>query len=274
MSRFFKYAILTVLLTAASLSASAIGINKIIKSGDPKLIYNTGLDFYAKEKWHKAADLFEAVEHYYIGTSTEDSIAFFKARCRFKDKDYDAATSDLDEFRRKFGRSVFIEDAEGMYALCFYFMSPQPERDQTITSQAIVAISEFLYRYPESTRRKQFEDITAELTQRLHDKEFINAYTYYKIGRHKSAIVAFRNALKKYPDSSHREELMYYIVKSGYELAHNSVESKQADRYLSMLDSYYSYLSEYPESKHLRELGRFAKEAKDYMDKNNKDNQQ
>ena len=273
MGRIFKYVIATVLLAVASLSASAVGINKIIKSGDPKLIYNTGLDFYEKGKWHKAADLFSAVEHYYIGTSAEDSIAFFKARSHFKDKDFDTATNELDEFRRKFGRSVFVEDAEGMYALCFYYMSPQPERDQTVTAQAIAAISEFLYRYPESSRREQFEEITAELTQRLHDKEFLNAYTYYKIGRHKSAIVAFRNALKKYPESSHREELMYYIVKSGYELAHNSVESKQADRYLSMLDSYYSYMSEYPDSKHLRELGRFAKEAKDYMDKNNKDNQ-
>ena len=271
MSRILKYTIATLLFAAASLSVSAAGINKIIKSGDPKLIYSKGLELYGKEKWQKAATLFEAVEHYYIGTSTEDSVAFFKARSRFKDKDYDTATQQLDEFRRKFGRSVFIEDAEGMYALCFYFMSPQPERDQTTTSQAIVAISEFLYRYPNSSRREQFEEITAELTQRLHDKAFQNAYTYFKIGRHKSAIVAFRNALKKYPDSTHREEIMYYIVKSGYELAHNSIESKQADRYLTMLDSYYSYLSEYPESKRLRELGRFAKEAKDYMDKNNKD---
>ena len=273
MSGIFKYIIATVLFTTASLAASAMGINKIKKSGDPKLIYSSAMEFYEKEKWHKAADLFQAVEHYYIGTSAEDSIAFFKCRCLFKDKDFDSASSELDDFRRKFGRSVFIEDAEGMYALCFYFMAPQPERDQTITSQAIVAISEFLYRYPNSPKRKEFEDITAELTQRLHDKEFLNAYTYYKIGRHKSAIVAFRNALKKYPESSHREELMYYIVKSGYELAHNSIESKQADRYMSMLDSYYSYLSEYPESKRLRELGRYAKEAKDYMDKNNNDKQ-
>ena len=272
MSRFLKYTVLTVLLCAASLSASAIGLGKIKKSGDPKLIYNTGMELYENGKWAKAADMFSIVEHYYVGTSAEDSIAFFKARCLFKDKDYDNATQALDEFRRKFGRSVFAEDAEGMYALCFYFMSPQPQRDQTITSQAIVAISEFLYRYPDSPKRAEFENITAELTQRLHDKAFQNAYTYYKIGRHKSAIVAFRNALKKYPESSHREELMYYIVKSGYELAHNSIESKQTDRYLSMLDSYYSYLSEYPESKHLRELGRFAKEAKDYIDKNNKDN--
>ena len=64
---------------------------------------------------------------------------------------------------------------------------------------------------------------------------------------------------------------MYYIVKSSYELAHNSIESKQTDRYLSMLDSYYSFLSEFPESKYIKELKRLEKEAKDYMDRNNKE---
>ena len=134
------------------------------------------------------------------------------------------------------------------------FSSPTDTMEETFENREQIEISRYYERLPKPVI--------------IATEEFLNAYTYYKIGRHKSAIVAFRNALKKYPESSHREELMYYIVKSGYELAHNSVENKQADRYLSMLDSYYSYLSEYPESKHLRELGRMAKEAKDYIDRN------
>ena len=68
------------------------------------------------------------------------------------------------------------------------------------------------------------------------------------------------------------EELMYLIVGSGYELAHNSVQRKQTDRYLSMLDSYYSFVAEYPNSGYIRELERMATEAKNYLDSNNKDN--
>ena len=78
------------------------------------------------------------------------------------------------------------------------------------------------------------------------------------------------DALKKYPETTHREELMYLIVGSGYELAHNSIRSKQTDRYLSMLDSYYSFIAEYPESTHRKEVDRMAKEAKDYLAKNQK----
>ena len=248
------------------------GSTAILRSGNPGLIYNKAMEYYAQEKWSKASNFFETAYSYYRGTPREDSILFFNARCKYKDRDYETAVEELDQFRRRFGRSVFIEDAEGMHAMCYYFLSPGPRRDQTRTSQAIIAITEFISHYPESIRTPRFREINKELVERLHEKAYLNAYTYYKIDKHKSAIVALKNALKQYPDSRFREEIMYLIVASGYKLAHNSIESKQADRYLSMLDSYYTFKYEFPESKHMKELDRYAKEAKDFQDRNNNDN--
>ncbi len=82
-----------------------------------------------------------------------------------------------------------------------------------MTGQALIAINEFMSRYPHSEQIENFKTIKI-LTQRLHDKAYLNAYTYYKIGRYKSAIVSLKNALKQYPESSHREEIMYLIVES------------------------------------------------------------
>ena len=85
--------------------------------------------------------------------------------------------------------------------------------------------------------------------------------------------MALKNALKQYPESKHREEIMYLIVDAGYRFASNSVQDKQTDRYLTMLDSYLSFKEEFPESKHIKELDRMAKSARDYLDRNNnKDN--
>ena len=86
--------------------------------------------------------------------------------------------------------------------------------------------------------------------------------------------LALKNALRKFPDTPHREELMYLIVGSGYELAHNSVQAKQTDRYLSMLDSYYTFIAEFPESARRKEVDRMAQEAKDYLAKNQKNDTQ
>lgn len=243
------------------------GINALIKEGNPDEIYTKALDYYNNKKWNRASTLFESVAPVYMGTPREDSIAFYNAHCKYKNTDYDTASQLLDEFRRRFGRSAFIEDAEGMYADCFYRMSPGPSRDQTMTTKAIIAINEFISRYPESDKVDEFWKLHEELTQRLHDKSYLNAYTYYKIGRYKSAIVALKNALRSYPESSHREEIMYLIVDSSYRLAENSVASKQTDRYLSMIDSYLSFCEEFPESKHRKQVDKWADNARSYLDR-------
>lgn len=250
-------------------SGKKVGVHQIIKSADPDLIYSEALKYYKNEKWKKAGDLFEASQAYFVGNVQEDSIAFFMARSRFKDRDYAAATIQLDEFRRKFGRSIFLEDSEAMLAMCHYYLAPDPTRDQTVTTEAIIAFSEFIERYPNSKRVEAFKELITELTERLKKKAYINAYTYYKIQRYKSAVVALRNALKLYPDTPHREDILYLITVSNYRLAHNSIQEKQGERYLSVLDSYYSFINEFPESKHIKELERYVKEAKNYLDKNN-----
>ena len=246
-----------------------VAIHKVLKSADPELIYSEALKYYGREKWHQAGDLFDACMAYYVGDVREDSTAFFSARSKFKNRDYVNATTQLDEFRRKFGRSVFVEDAEAMLAMCHYYLAPDPTRDQTITGEAIIAFSEFIERYPNSKRVEAFKNLIEELTLRLKKKAYLNAYTYYKVQRYKSAVVALRNALKLYPETPYREEMLYLIAVSNYRLAHNSIADKQGERYLNVLDSYYSFINEFPESKHRKELERYIKEAKDYLDKNN-----
>ncbi|MCH5334970.1 MAG: outer membrane protein assembly factor BamD [Alistipes sp.] len=248
------------------------GVTRILRSDDPELIYSKALEFKDRQKWSRAVTMLESVEHYYVGSPREDSIMFYKAFCRYRDRDYDGASTILDEFRRKFGRSVFIEDAEVMYALCFYYMSPGPTRDQTMTTRALQALGEFIVRYPQSTHVESFGKVIDELKERLCEKAYNNAYTYYKIGRYKSAIIALRNAIREFPDSHRREELMYLIVKSSQKLADNSISEKQLDRYMALLDSYYSFIDEYPESSYRKELEKAVKVAKDFIDKNGADN--
>lgn len=256
------------LATVAILGSCSV-TQKVIKTNDPFIIYDHALTLYEAENWKKSVLLFEIVEPYVAGSSREDSLLFFKARSNFKLADYDVAIQELDEFRRSFGRSVFLEDAEGIYTLSHYYQAPGTTRDQTLTMQAISVIDEFISRYPESENISKFLDMRKELYLRLHEKSFLNAYTYYKIGRHKSAIVAFRNAMKEYPYSEFREKISFYIVASSYELARNSVDSKKEDRYLQMIDSYYTFLAEFPESTYRSEADQMESRARNYIDRQN-----
>lgn len=253
---------------AAVVMVGSCGItNQIIKSGDPEAIYDRAMTFYEEENWKKAANLFDASVPYFVGSVREDTVLFYSARSRFKNNEFDTAIQQLDDFRRRFGRSIFLEDAEGMYTLSHYYQAPPVTRDQQLSHTAIRVINEFLSRYPDSEQADSFVEMKEELQKRIHDKEFLNAYAYFKIGRYKSAIVAFKNAMKKYPESSARERVSYYIVASAYELADNSVVSKKEDRFLSMLDSYISFIAEFPESEYRHEVDVMEKKARNYLAK-------
>lgn len=244
---------------------------KYLSMEDPELIYDTALELYEQEKWSKTARYFSNIMQNYIGTPREDTIIFYSARCKFKDGDYQTAISLFNNYRMQFSRSPFIEDAEGMLTLSFYYISPGPERDPANVRQTLSSINEFRSRYPNSDKIEMFNEIEAELIQRLHDRSYLSAYTYYKTGHYKAAIVAFKNSLKEYPETTNREDIMYYMTCSAYELARNSIPSLEVDRYLAVIDMYYSFIAEYPDSKSKKDVEDMYQKATSFLEKSDSD---
>ena len=259
-----------VMLIATAVFAGCSAYNKILKSNDMELMYQKALEYYSANKYEKALQLFEEVKPYF--TTRDDTISFYSGSAYYKMGDFETSGSIFDEFRQQYRLSPFLEDAEYMYAMGFYFSSPLPDRDQTVTLQAINAINEYLEHYPNSIKKELCLARIDELQNKLFDKAYINAKTYYKIGRYKSAIIALKNAIEQYPDSPHREELLYLITAASYELAHNSIPSLQTDRYMDMMDAYYNLISEFPESQYRRETDRMQETAKKFLAKHNNEN--
>jgi outer membrane protein assembly factor BamD len=81
----------------------------------------------------------------------------------------------------------------------------------------------------------------------------MSAKLYYDLGDYKAAVVALNNCLDEFPNSKHREEVMYLILKSRFLLAENSVQEKKTERYQLTVDEYYSFVGEFPESEHYKE---------------------
>lgn len=237
-------------LAAAIVFCSCGSYEKLLKSNDFDVRYKGALEYYKNQKNNKARALLDAVEVMYVNTEREDTVKFYKAKSIYRNNDFETSGMLFDEFRRNFGRSPFLEEAEFLYAMSHYYMSPHVEQDQTETANAIVFLQEYLSRYPNSPKAQECRNMIDEMGQKLDKKAFLSAKTYYDIRYYNSAILTFKNALKKYPDSRYREEILYLIVRSNYLYAKNSVEAKQRSRYLDMLDAYYNFISEYPQSKH------------------------
>ena len=84
---------------------------------------------------------------------------------------------------------------------------------------------------------------------------------YYKTENYHAASVTLKNILKEYPDIESREEILYYVVKSNYKLAKNSVNSKKVERFEETMKSYTKFVDNFPQSKKISELESIYKNA-------------
>lgn len=257
--------------------ATAVGVvgcspfNKLLKLNDSEQMYRAAINYYHDGDFQHALQLFEELAPRYASTMRSDTIMYYTGCCFYKQGDFHTSGRIFDEYRSTYGRSPLLEDVEYMHAMGYYFSSPQPSRDQTTTLQAIRAIGEYMERYPSSPKMGICEMRLEELKNKLYDKSFINARTYYKTGRYKAAIIAFENALAEFPDTPHREEILFLTLDASYRLADNSLASLQVDRFLDTMDAYYNFISEFPESKHAKAAERMQRAAKRFLAKHNAD---
>lgn len=234
---------------------------RLLKSRDYEKQYQKALELYNAGKEKKALNLFMNVETIYAGTERMDTIKFYSAKICFNSGDYYSSGEILNDFRKNYGRSRFAPEAEYLYACSMYELSPDHEVDQTPSTRAIMALDEYISRYPDGAYRERAEAMMDDLSARIYLKDFQVGETYYNIGYYNSAIVTFRNLLKRHPDLPQREQVLYLILKSQYLYARKSVPSKQQERFMDVLDSYYTLLSQYPETEYLRSAKRMFDSA-------------
>ena len=67
-------------------------------------------------------------------------------------------------------------------------------------------------------------------------------------------MVALEQTLVKYPESKYKEDIYYLLVKSNFELAINSVQTKKLERLNNTLKSYRKFVDEFPESNKINGL--------------------
>ena len=249
------------------LLSSCSGYSKLLKSGSSEQKYEKAKELMEAKKYQKALELFKDVEAIYARTERADSVKFYIGMCNYRLGDFMTSSQNFDDFRRTYGRSPFLEQAEYYFAKGFCYMSPGSQNDQTNTNVAIQALTEYLEHYPKSHKREELIEELLKMRQKLYDKAYLNAKLYYDIGYYNSAVTSLHNAILKYPDSNHKEELSYLIVCAHYQYARNSVAAVQRQRYLDMQNAYYTFIDAFPESTYRAEVDRMQKEAVDYLAK-------
>jgi outer membrane protein assembly factor BamD len=259
-----------ILLVLSVFLFSACGqYNKVVKSTDYEYKYKKGIEYFEKGEFAKSGTIFQDLISIYRGTSRADQVYFYYAKSMMGQKDYLMAEQYFRSLIKEYPTSKQVEESQYMVGYCAYLLSPKVRLDQSTTLDAIDALQLYVNLYPFSERVDDAQRLIDELRDKLVEKSFLNARLYFDFENYKAAVVALNNAIKQYPDSKYREELMYMLLKSKFLLGINSVKDKKEQRLSDALDEYFSFTDEFPQSKYHREMERYYETTAKLLNYNN-----
>ncbi len=241
--------------------------NKVLKSTDVVYKYTKAKEYYEEEEYSKALSLFDELGTILRGTDKSEEVHYYIAECHFKLKDYYFANYYFKNFAKTYPASSKAETAFFSSAYCSYLNSPKSSLDQTETEQAIDEFQLFLNRYPTTGLKDSTNVMIEELRLKLEKKAFDNAKLYYLTENYKSATVALQNMLRDFPDSPHREEIEFLVVKSSYLFAINSIDTKKEERLTNTIENYHKFVDKYKDSRYIKDAESYYVDALRELDK-------
>jgi len=234
---------------------------KLLKNPNVQEKYEGAKKYYEEGEYDKALSLFDELGTIMRGTRESENVHFYIANCHFELTDYYFANYYYKNFAKTYPNSERAEEAAFKSAYCSYLNSPKSSLDQSETEKALDEFQLFLNRYPNTELKDSTNTMIDELRLKLEKKAFDNAKLYYLTENYKSATVALQNMLRDFPDSPHREEIEFLVVKSSYLLAVNSIESKKEERLNNTIENYHKFVDSYSDSEYIKEAEKFYEDA-------------
>lgn len=249
--------------------------NQITKSGDYTLKYEYAKQCYAQGKYSRVVPLLQELVTMKKGSTEGEECLYMLAMAEFGMKDYETASEYFKKYFSSYPKGRYAENAKYYVGESLFQNAPEPRLDQSTTMTAIAAFQEYLDIFPNAHLKDQATSRLYALQDLLVEKEYKSAHLYFDLGtyfgnctnggnNYEACIVTAQNALKDYPYSNRREEFASLVMKSKYELAKMSVESKQLERYQDAEDECYGFINEYPDSKERSLAEKYIEKCKEY----------
>ena len=249
--------------------------NQITKSGDYTLKYEYAKQCYAQGKYSRAVPLLQELVTMKKGSTEGEECLYMLAMSELGMKDYETASEYFKKYFSSYPKGRYAENAKYYVGESLFQNAPEPRLDQSTTMTAIAAFQEYLDIFPDAHLKSQATSRLYALQDLLVEKEYKSARLYFDLGtyfgnctnggnNYEACIVTAQNALKDYPYSNRREEFASLVMKSKYELAKMSVESKQLERYQDAEDECYGFINEYPDSKERSLAEKYIEKCKEY----------
>ena len=256
------------------LSGCAGEFNKVYKSADSDLRYEYAKQYFAEGKYNNAVSLLQELVTPLKVTDNAQECLYMLGMAQYMTHDYESSSQTFKKYGSSYPKGFYAEKAAFYVGQSLFESAPEPRLDQTPTIGAINAYQQFLDQFPESSLRDEAQSKLFELQDKLIMKEYLSAKLYFNLGdyygninannesNYSACIITAENALKAYPFTRLREDFALLIMKSKFQLAENSTDEKQLDRYRDAEDECYGFLNEFPDSENKELAERYIAKCK------------
>jgi outer membrane protein assembly factor BamD len=260
--RSYWFASLVILLLS-----SCNGYERLLKSSDINKKLAKANEYFDKKQYQRANQLYESLIPVMKNTRNYEPLYYKYAYSFYNMEDYLSASYHFKNFVEFFPHSKDAEEAEFLHGLSLYKYSPGYNLDPTNTMKAMGALQVFANSHPESKKTVEANQYIDQLRNKLEKKESEAAKLYFNIGQYKAASVAYKSVMDSYPDSDKIDEYQFWIMKSLYLYARESVKEKQEERYSNALNAYAVLKDEFPKSPYMKEAQKYSEQAENNIKK-------
>ncbi len=265
--------IFSLAVAAVLLSGCTHEYNQVYRSTDSQYKYEYAKECFANGKYSRATTLLQELVSFNKGTDNAEECLYMLAMSQYNAGDYEEAAMTFSKYYATYTKGKYAEMACYFKGQSLYMGTPEPRLDQSSTMSAIKAFQDYLDIYPDAVMKDAVHERLRVLQDKLVRKELYTAKLYYDLGtyfgncsggenNYDACIITAQNALKDYPYSGRREDFALLIMKSKFELAGMSVETKKVERYQDAEDECYGFINEYPDSKDVDTAQKYIKRCK------------
>ncbi|MEM7383041.1 MAG: outer membrane protein assembly factor BamD [Bacteroidota bacterium] len=230
--------------------------------------YHNALVCYHAKDYNKAHRLFEEAIPLLSGKKESIAATFYQACSNFYrrslvklKKHYENSAREFKYFYQTYPNAPQAPEALYMQGYALYLASPDVERDQATTQEAIQTFQTYLDRYPAGPYRDKALQYRAELYDKLAYKAFNNAKLYHKLSHYQAAVTALTVFQQDFPGTPLGEAAAYLKTDAQYKLAKKSAQEEQQDRLKTTLTYCRSFLDRYPASRHVQAVEKIYAKA-------------
>lgn len=241
-------------LSFVLLLSSCTEFTKVQKSTDYEYKLRMADKFFLNEKYNWASQLYAELFPLYKGQPQFEDLFYKYAYSAYNLKDWMNAENLFKQFIDVFPTSPRAEEMEFMRAYTYYKQSPKSDLDQTNTQRTIGLMQTFVNLHPNSERAKEAKEIIEICRLKLEDKAYKAAELYYNMRHYRAAAIAYNSVMEDFPDSEKSDFYKFNIIKSYYNYAERSIDSKKVERYEKVLLEINDFIDRFEHSDYRKEV--------------------